>query len=207
MATFLANGSDVLRNANVNSNSSAGQDGAGQITVSGGQSIFPDDYIIEFEVDSVLPNGEFDGNTGFIGIRVFASQADFNAGIVTYTYTPQNPGQTADIQNSLSGIGDSYVVFNANVLVSSDSGAPQLQTLFVAPGSDVGPSSASGSSTTFDRNTDIDFNEDGVIDSTNIEDGNGFFNIASSETVCFTPQTKILTPNGECAIEDLRRGD
>jgi hypothetical protein len=203
MITFLANGSDVLRNPNVNSNSSLGQDGAGQVTVSGGQSIFPDDYIIEFEVDSTLPNGEFDGSTGFIGIRVYESQAAFNAGEPTFTYTPQNPGQTGNIQNSLSGIGDSYVSFNAGVLVTNQSGAPQLQSLFVAPGSDIGLNG----STTFDRNTDNDFNDDGSIDGNSVEDGNGFFNVASSQTVCFTTQTKILTPNGECSIEDLRRGD
>ena len=103
----------------------------------------------------------------------------------------------------MSGIGNNYVSFNAGVLVSSDPGAPQLQSLFVAPGSDI----ATNGSTTFDRNTDNDFDEDGTIDGGTIEDGNGFFNIASSQTVCFTPETMILTPTGERAIKDLRRGD
>ncbi|PCJ09056.1 MAG: type I secretion protein [Rhodobacteraceae bacterium] len=203
MFTFLAYGSDTLNNASVSSNRSTGQDGAGQITVNGGDQIFPDSYIIEFEVQNVDINGELDGTTGFVGIRVFASQAAYNAGNATYTYTPQEPGQVANIQNSLDGIGDTYVRFNANVLVSSDPGAPSFGNLFVAPGSNVGSSMP----LTIDHHTDVDYNANGTIDTETVEDGNGFFNALDSAVVCFTAGTLIDTINGPRAIETLHSGD
>ncbi|MEO0830986.1 MAG: type I secretion protein, partial [Pseudomonadota bacterium] len=123
MATFLAFGSDILRNPNL-STQSGGQDGAGQITVNSGTSMFPSDYVIEFTAQDLDSNGEFTSNTKVIGIKVYASQADFVAGTVTYTYTPQNPGQYAQIQDSLDRLGDTYLRFTPNVLTSSDPGAP-----------------------------------------------------------------------------------
>lgn len=206
MATFFASGADIVINPNVNSNSSAGQDGAGQITVSGGTQPFPDSYIIEFTVDPVDANGEFSGSSGFSEIKVYASLSDFQNGIVTYLYDPQNPGQTANIQNSLDGIGDTYVRFNANVLTSSDAGAPNLGTLFVAPGSNI----ANVGSVTIDRHTDVDLNQDGTIDTTTIEDGNGLFNIGVADIyspVCFTAGSRIQTPQGDIPVEHLRIGD
>ncbi len=203
MFTFLAYGSDILNNASVSSNSSAGQDGAGQITVDSGDQIFPDSYLVEFEVQHVDANGELDGTTGFVGIKVYASQADYNAGTPTYTYTPQNPGQVADIQNSLDGIGDTYVRFNANVLVSSDPGAPSFGNLFVAPGSDIGGSTP----LTIDHHTDVDYNESGFIDLGTVEDGNGFFNTLNSAVVCFAAGSMIDTFDGPRAIETLRPDD
>ncbi|SMR72025.1 Hint domain-containing protein [Aliiroseovarius halocynthiae] len=203
MATFIANGSDILSNPNVSSNSSGGQDGAGQMTVQGGQQIFPDEYLVEFEVQDVLPSGEFDGQTKFVKVTVYASVADYNAGNATYTYNPQNPGQWANVQSSVDGIGDSYVRFNANVLVSSDPNAPSLNTIFVAPGSNV----ANTPNMVFDHHTDIDYDNDGSIDANTTEDGNGFFNIANSQVVCFTNGTFIQTPAGERPIETLKKGD
>lgn len=203
MPTFLAYGSDVLQNASVSSTSSIGQDAAGQITVISGNQLFPDTYILEFEVDSTLPNGEFDGNTGFIGMKVYETQADYLAGTATYTYTPQNPGQEASIQNSLDGIGDSYVRFNANVLTSSDSGAPSLGTLFVAPGSDV----ANYTPLTFDRHTDVDYDNSGAIDGGTVEDGNGFFNTLNTSVVCFASGTLIETSRGLTPVESIQMGE
>lgn len=206
MATFLVSGADIVVNPNVSSNSSIGQDGAGQITVSGGTQPFPDDYIIEFTVDPVDANGEFSGNSGFSEIKVYASVSDYENGIVTYLYDPQNPGQTADIQNSLDGIGDTYVRFNANVLTSDDSGAPNLGTLFVAPGSNI----ANVGSVTIDRHTDVDLNEDGTVDTSTIEDGNGLFNTGVADInspVCFTAGSRITTELGDIPVEHLRIGD
>ena len=88
MPSFLANGSDIIANAVVSSDSSSGQDGAGQITVQSGSQIFPDDYIVEFIIDEVDANGEINGQSGFTGIRVYASVDDYNNGITTYTYNP-----------------------------------------------------------------------------------------------------------------------
>lgn len=203
MFTFLAYGSDTLNNPSVSSNSSAGQDGAGQVTVNGGTQLFPDDYIIEFEVENVDENGELDGTTGFVGITVYASQADYNAGTALYTYEPQNPGQVANIQNSLDGIGDTYVRFNASVLVSSDAGAPSLSSLFVAPGSDI----ANSLPLTIDHHTDVDVDASGSIDAGTTEDGNGFFNALDSSVICFTTGVLIDTFEGPRTIESLRPGD
>ncbi len=179
MATFIAYGGDILDNPSVNSNSSAGQDGAGQITVSGGTQIFPDEYIIEFEVDTIGDDGEFTSETDFIGITVYASEEDYINGNVLYSYEPQNDGQVANVQSSADGIGDEYVRFNANVLVSDDEDAPTLTNLLVAPGYDI----ANADSTTFDHHSDVDYDGDGEIDESSTEDGNGWFNINNSETV------------------------
>lgn len=213
MGIFYANGSDVLSQPNVNSNSSGGNDSAGVIKVSGGSQPFPDDYIICFETQNETANNELDGGSSFIGVTVFASQADFDNNIPLYTYEPQNPGQSASIQDSVDGIGDEYVRFNANVLVSSDAGAPAFSSLFVAPGSDVASTATGGQSVVFNHHTDIDFNDDGTIDPTPIEDGNGLFALASGidpsgpSLPCMLPGTLITTPSGLRRIEDLRVGD
>ncbi|WP_458792992.1 Hint domain-containing protein [Yoonia sp. MH D7] len=205
MTTFIAFGEDILNNANVNSNSNGGQDNAGFILVSGGQQVFPDGSVVVFEVDKLNGNGEIDGNSGFIGITVYTDAAAFTAGTPLYTYGPQNPGQTANIQSSIDGLGDNYIRFNANVLVSSDSGAPSLNSIFVSP--DSGIANANGN-TKFEHHTDIDLDGDGTIDpAPSIEDGNGDFNLGTSVVVCFTKGTLIATASGERPIETLSAGD
>ena len=205
MQTFLAFGEDILNNGNVNSNSNGGQDNAGVIGVSGGQQIFPDGSVVVFVVDQVNANGEIDGNSGFTEITVFADAAAFSAGTPLYTYTPQNPGQTADVQSSVDGLGDNYIRFNANVLQSSDSGAPSLSSLFVAPGSGI--ANATGT-TSFDHHTDIDLDGNGVIDpAPSLDDGNGEFNLGVGVTICFAKGTLIETESGEKTVEALSAGD
>ena len=205
MPTFTTFGEDILNNANANSNSSNGQDNAGTVVISGGQQLFADGTVVVFEVDQVNANGEIDGNSGFIGITVYADAAAFSAGTPLYTYVPQNPGQTADVQSSVDGLGDNYIRFNANVLVSSDSGAPSLSSLFVSPGSDI--ANASGS-TTFNHHTDLDLDGDGTFDpAPSLEDGNGEFNLGTDVVVCFTKGTLIETDAGETSVEQLAVGD
>lgn len=206
MATFLASGSDILQAPNVNTLAGAGQDAAGQITVTGGTQLFSDQSIVEFTVDQVSADGELTTQSGFTQIVVYATQADFLAGTPTYTYTPQNPGQKATVQDSVDRMGDNYIRFGASVLTSSDPGAPSLSELFVAPGSNV----ASQSSTTFDRNTDEDFNSDGSIDPAAGEDGDGTFNVNSGQAsgpVCFTSGSYVQTPGGLVLIDKIRPGD
>lgn len=206
MATFLASGADVLRSPSLNTLSGAGQDGAGQITVQGGQQIFADQAIVQFTINNVSDTGEVINGSGITQVVVFASQADFDAGVAQFTYNPQNPGQTANLQDSLDRMGDSYLRFSAQPLISSDPGAPFLQELFVAPGSNI----ANTGTTTFDRNTDEDFNADGSIDETNTENGNGRFNINAGQAqtpVCFTSGSYVQTPRGRVLIDTLRVGD
>lgn len=176
------------------------------MTLSGGSLPFLDDYIVEFTVDPVGAIDEFSGSITLSQIVVYASVADFAAGTPTYTYLPQNPGQTVGIQNSVDGIVDTYVRFNANVLVSSDPSAPQLSTLFVAPGSNV----ANETSFAIDHHTDVDLNENTTIDGGTVEDGNGYFNTGGTDLnspVCFAAGTLIDTPQGAKPIETLRIGD
>ena len=207
MLTFTAFGKDILNNANVNNNSSGGHDNAGVIQVSGDpeDSIFPDDSIVVFEVNQVNANGEIDGSSGILGITVYANAADYAADTALYTYSPMNAGQTGNIQDSVDRLGDNYIRFSASVLVSSDSGAPSLNTIFVAPGSNVGLATGS---VAFDHHTDIDFDGNGVIDpAPSLDDGNGEFNLGVSVAICFAKGTLIETASGEKAVEHLRAGD
>ncbi|MEO9822170.1 MAG: Hint domain-containing protein [Paracoccaceae bacterium] len=206
MATFLASGADILLAPNVNVLSNTGQDSAGQITVTGGTQPFSDQAVVEFTVDPVPADGELTSSSGFTQIVVYATQADYLAGTPTYTYTPQNPGQSASVQDSIDRMGDDYLRFSANILTSSDTGAPSLQELFVAPGSNV----ANQSSTTFDHHTDQDFDNSGDIDDSSAENGNGRFNVNSGQSnapVCFTSGSYIQTPRGPILIETLKPGD
>ena len=209
MGTFLARGQDILANPQINSVSGTGTDNAGQVTVSGGTQVFADDTIVEFTTQNETTNGELNGSSGFIGIKIYANQSDYDAGTVQYTYTPQNPGQYANIQNSVDGLGDEYVRFNANVLVSSNAGAPSLTNLFVAPNSDI----ANTGNTTFQNHADLDINGDGSIDTTSIENGNGLlhlgsgYQVTSAPAVCFSKGMIIDTKTGPVKIEDLEIGD
>jgi hypothetical protein len=206
MATFLTSGADILNSPNVHSLANTGEDSAGQITVTGGTQPFSDQSIVEFTVDPVTSDGELSSQSGFTKIVVYATQADYLAGTPTYTYTPQNAGQKAGVQDSVDRMGDDYVRFGANTLTSSDPGAPSLQELFVAPGSDV----ANQSGMTSDHHTDEDHDGDGTIDQSSTENGNGMFNVNSGQSggpVCFTTGSYIQTPKGLVLIDDLQPGD
>ena len=209
MASFFAFGIDVINNPAVGTNSSAGQDGAGQMTLSGGSQPFADDAIIEFITQNETADGELDGGSSFIGIKVYASAADYNAGIVQYNYVPMNPGQSANIQSDVSGLGDTYVRFNANVLVprtesgANDPSAPTFGNLLVAPGTNAGDNIGT---LKIDRNTDQDFDGDGSIASGTLEDGNGKFYVGNT-VPCFTAGSLIATAKGETPVEHLKAGD
>lgn len=178
--SFLINGIDVVHDPVIGTLSGVGNDGAGQITLNGGTQIFGDDQVIKVTLENVDANGEVNGATQIIGLTVYDSAADYLAGTVLYDYAPMNPGQFAQVQDDLSGLGDTYLRFNANVLVSSDAGAPALSSLLLAPGSDA--NDAYGS-LTIDRDTDVDYDGNLMIDPGTIEEGNTYFNINYPEKV------------------------
>jgi len=205
MASFTVFGIDVINNASVNFTSGTGNDGQGTMVLQGGSQVFADEAVVVFETVNETADGELDSGSAFVGITVYASQADFDAGVVQYEYTPQNPGQTANIQSSGDGLGDTYVRFNANVLVSSDPSAPRFGNLFILPGTDAADNIGS---LTIDRNTDVDLNGDGVISEGTLEEGNNlFFTGGVDQVICFTPGTRVATRRGEVLTQQLQVGD
>jgi hypothetical protein len=206
MATeeILVMGSSLLDNVSVNTNHGGGN--GGRIMIKRGSSDFDDDDIIVVKVENVY-NGEVTGQSKVVGITVYDSPTDYVNGAVKYTYEPMNPGQSATIQSDLSGLGDTYLRFNANVLVSSD-GGPRLGNVLIAPGQDL---TELRPVIKIDHETDMDYDGDGVID--NIGDGN--FNVDNNifaediidAAVCLTRGTLIDTVDGPKYIETLKTGD
>ncbi len=207
MGAFVVFGSDVLDSPSVSSNSGAGNQGQGTVTVSGGSQPFEDDDIIVFTTVNETADGQLNGGSAIADIVVYDSLEDYQAGIIKYNYAPQNPGQTASIQSDVSGLGDGYVRFNSNVLQPED-GGPTVNQLFVAPGTNLADAASQPGGITLDRNQDIDFNNDGNFDDP-LEEGDNLFYVGdyTAAVVCFTAGTKILTPKGEVNIEDLKLGD
>lgn len=206
MATedILVMGSSLLDNVSVGTNS--GGDHGGHIMIHGGTSPFEEDDVVVITVQNV-ENGEVTGASQITGIVVYDSAADYVNGVAKYTYHPMNPGQTANIQSDLSGLGDTYLRFNANVMVSSD-GGPGLNNVLVAPGQDL---TELRPVIQIDHETDMDYDGDGVIDN----EGDGNFNVDNNliaeaiinGAVCLTRSTLIETPEGPRFIETLRAGD
>ena len=203
---IVVTGANVLRNPSVGTNSSGGNDGQGTIRIESGQPVFDSDDIVVFDVQNVTADGEVSGASGFTGIKVYENAAAFASGTPKFTYTPQNPGQTANVQSDLSGLGDGYVRFNANVLVSSDPGAPSFNQLIVAGGRDL-VSEIAGGPVLFDRNQDFDFDGNGTIDAGTIEEGNNLYFTGTGTIPCFAEGTPILTPHGYVPVEALAIGN
>ena len=207
-ASFLLNGNNVLADPNVGTNSSGGYEGGGTLTINSGRTVFQSDDIVEILVDNVTVDGEITGASRIVGLVVYDNGADYLSGTPLYTYTPMNPGQYANIQSDVSGLGDSYLRFNANVLVSSDPGAPRFNQLIAAAGTDLTGDISSGP-ITLNRLSDNDYDNDGIIDVGTTEDGNGAFNAENNNLVpvCFARGTLIETDRGPVAVERLRAGD
>ncbi|MEM7641589.1 MAG: Hint domain-containing protein [Pseudomonadota bacterium] len=204
---IVVTGANILRNPAVNTRSGGGNDGQGTIRIQNGQQVFDSDDIVVFHVRNLTADGEVSGASGFTGITVFEDFAAFQAGTPKFTYTPQNPGQTANVQSDLSGLGDGYVRFNANVLRSSDPDAPNFNQLIVAGDRDLVSEIAQGP-VMFDRNQDFDFDGDGTIAPGSIEDGNNLYAIGTGgPLICFAEGTPILTPSGAVPVQDLAPGD
>ncbi|WP_434287857.1 Hint domain-containing protein [Celeribacter sp. SCSIO 80788] len=201
---ILVMGSSLLNNVSVGTNSGGGN--GGHIMIHSGTSVFEEDDVIVITVENVV-DGEVTGSSRITGIVVYDSAADYLNGVTKYTYEPMNPGQTANIQSDLSGLGDTYLRFNASVLVSSD-GGPSLSNVLIAPGEDL---TELRPVIQIDHETDMDYDGDGIIDN----EGDGNFNIDNNliaeeiinGAVCLTRGTLIETPEGPRFIETLKAGD
>lgn len=220
---FAILGIDVISGGNINTNSSGGSNGQGEVTFSGGSAVFEADDIIVFEVVNPTAAGEIGSGTAISDATVFEDYDDYLAyvasvdagtpdtSLIKYNYAPQNPGQTANVQSDISGLGDSYVRFNANILIPQDGGPAFNTTLTIAPGTNIADPTTG--SVTLDRVRDFDINGDDAIDPTNQETGNAEFflgdyiAILNGAPVCFTQGTMINTDQGARAIETLAHGD
>ena len=204
MPQIIIYGRDVAKNPTISSNSSAGYHGQGQISV-GAQRVFQDDDVVVLKIKNVDANGEISpsSNSGLSDVTVYDNYDDYLAGTVKYHYAPQNPGQTANVQSDISGLGDGYVRFVSANIMQPQNGGPSFNQLFVAPNSGI----ASGSGT-FSTKQRFDFNLDGDFDDF-LENGNTNFLVGDYATppVCFTSGTLIKTQTGERPIESLTAGD
>ena len=205
-ATVTVYGSSIVDNPSVSTNSGGGH--GGTATLQGGTQVFQSDDIVVIEVQNVNGQGEVTGGSRIVSVTVYENATAYYHGVAKYTYGPMNPGQSANIQADVSGLGDTYMRFNANVLVSSTPGAPRLNQLFVAPDVDLAAGLANGGRVTFGRNTDMDYDHNGQIHG-GLEQGNGNFNGAPGVriVICLTRGTRIDTPRGPVPIEELEAGD
>ena len=201
---ILVMGSSLLDNVAIGTNHGDGN--GGRMMIHNGTMPFEEDDIVVITVENVS-DGEVSGASRITGIVVYDSAADYVNGTVQYTYEPMNPGQTANIQSDLSGLGDTYLRFNANVMVPTN-GGPYLNNVLIAPGQDL---TDLRPIIQIDHETDMDYDGDGVIDN----EGDGNFNIDNNTfaeevingAVCLTRGSLIETPEGPRYIETLRAGD
>lgn len=207
MADFIVFGIDVLNGASESTLSGAGNNGQGTLTITGGTQPFEDDDIVVISAVNETVDGQLDAGSAIANITVYETRADYEAGIPKFTYVPQNPGQTASIESDVSGLGDGYVNFNANILIPQD-GGPSFTRLIVAPGTDLADAASQPGGITLDRNEDFDFNDDGDFDDP-IEQGDNLFFVGDYTVVvpCFTAGTLVRTPSGNVEIETLAPGD
>lgn len=203
---FIVYGFSVLADPSAGTQGTGGEDDAGSISINSGWSPFEADDIVEIRVRNVNENGEITGDSGIYEIVVYDSAADYLNGVAKYNYTPQNPGQEAQVQGDSSGLGDTYVRFNSNVLTPEQGDAPSFTQLLIAPEVDF---TSASFPVTIDTHTDVDYDGDGSIDGSTTEDGNGLYNIENNQlaAVCFAAGTLIATPDGPRPIETLRPGD
>ncbi|AJE47893.1 Hint domain-containing protein [Celeribacter indicus] len=197
-------GGSLLDNAAIGTNHGSGN--GGQVIIQNGTLPFGTDDVIVITVENVRA-GEVTGSSRIVGMKVYDNAAAYVNGETLYTYGPMNPGQSANIQGDLSGLGDTYLRFNANVLVSSD-GGPRLNNVILAPGVDL---TQLNPPVRIDHRSDTDDDGDGVTERA----GDGNFNIGNNHfaleeiaaAVCFTQGTRIDTPEGPRLIEELAAGD
>lgn len=206
--TLILNGNSVLDRVAVNTRSNGGHQNEGFARVMRGELPFDEEAIVTIQVENANAALEVTGASRIVGVTVYENAAAYVAGTPLYDYTPMNPGQSANIQSDVSGLGDTYLRFNANVLRSDDDDAPPLQQLFVAAGVDLSPV-ARGEEVRIDRFTDNDYNASGSIDTGTVEVANGAFATENNiyAVICFAADTRIATPGGPRPVQELRPGD
>ncbi len=209
--TYVLNGYSFLNDATVSGNPNGGNLNGGTTTVSGGDMIFEPNDIVVVTATKVDATGSITKTSSITKIVVYDSYADYLNGVVKYSYEGVN-GQTATMNGSTAAIGDTYISFNANTLVSSDPNAPDLGQLFVAAGQNLS-SVENGGSLTLSRFTNVDYNQSGSINPGTGEVGDGKFGGGlgfhndSFLVICVARGTLIETAEGPRFVETLQEGD
>ncbi|WP_373050267.1 Hint domain-containing protein [Thalassovita aquimarina] len=182
--SFIAYGIDVVSDPDLSVLTGTSRDGAGQVVLQNGTQTFTDTQIVEVIVEQVEVDGELTGDSRIVGINVYDSKAAFEAATVLYSYETATAGDYASVQEIVAGMGDGYLQFDASMLVSSDTGAPVLSTLFFAPGTDANDGYGT---LTLDNHSDSDLDGDGVIAAGTAEGANGSFNTGYSNATYAPP--------------------
>lgn len=174
-----------------------------------GDVVWDANTIVAFDVTGANPDGSLNDSSEITGIRVYANAWDYFNDIPLYSYAPATPGDTIEIDDTIEGMGDQYLSLDASVMASSDAGAPVLGDMVLAAGIDLHTAVTTGGSLKLYETTDLDYNNDGTINTGTSEVGDGAFSVDNNflTLICLARGTLIDTPMGLCPIEDLAEGD
>ncbi|WP_347918327.1 Hint domain-containing protein [Paracoccus marcusii] len=178
MITFSIRGDQLIVDPAVGTNSSQGT-----ATVQWGRQMWAKDHRIE--ITAIDDTGtELTGRSGITGMKVFDE-----SGRQVAEYRPMNPGQTANIQGDLSGLGDHYARINTSVMQPA-AGSPWIGPIMITNGDH--------SFATLPQTFQV---------------GNGAYDIApapqrQAAAPCFGPDVQVdVARAGVIAVRDVRAGD
>ncbi|KUF12003.1 Hint domain-containing protein [Pseudoponticoccus marisrubri] len=204
--SFLINGFSVLGGAKIRVRPKGGNENEGGLQVRGGDLQWDADDIVRFEVSGATPDGGVTQGATITGITVYDTSVDYLNDVPKFTYSG-----AGSIRSGNAGVGDNYLRLNLGNMSSSDPGAPSLNQLFLAAGSDL-TDVAGGETVFFDQFKDNDYNQNDTIDGIDNEPADGVFHGGTLGNdiylvLCFARGTLIECPDGPRYIETLRAGD
>lgn len=201
--TLILNGFSIAGDANTNT---PARDG-GAMFIHSGDRLFEDDDIIVFLVEGATEDGVLTDASVITGMIVYDNAYDYYHDIAKYEYSYDGPEDGIDLDVGRKTMGDTYLEFDAELLVSEDAGAPELGQLTLASGLDIFTTLDQDGVVKIDTFTDVDYNRDGAISGNEAADGAFSAALNDLVAICFARGTLIETPSGPRAIETLREGD
>lgn len=204
--TLILNGFKLLENVKIKIIPHGGYQDEGQINIPGGNTAFEADDIIVVHIGNANSDLEVVPTSIVTGMTVYDSAADYFNGIPRYEYTTAPRG--INIRADVSGLGDTFLRFNANALLPGGPGHPDLSQVLIAAGQDLSVVE-SGQAVIIYRFTDNDYDENSVIDPGTVEVANGAFATENNifSMICFAHGTLIDVPCGPRYIDTLKPGD
>lgn len=175
--TFTIRGDQLVVDPAMSTNSSRGE-----ATLQWGRQMFASDHLIEITATNA-ESGELTGRSGITGLKVYDA-----TGKLVAEYAPMNPGQTANIQSDISGLGDDYARINTSVM------KPVVGSQWIGP---ILITNGANSFGTYPQTFKV---------------GNGAYDIkampSAAPMACFGAGVRLLRPWGDTiAVRDLRAGD